>query len=177
RGSRRGRRTGGTRRSRPASTWLRPPRRLVLAEALGLHALGRPLARPLLARRGVRLRPAHDVAVLPLRPLVEQLADVAGGVRLVGDDLADPLGDARVDRLEAAPVRLERDERALLDGLEQHEHGDDAVEAGRLARAGEDLLDVVQRVDDELAADRDVVRLGGGLERLGANRPHYLAHI
>src|SRR5262245_1700355 len=149
----------------------------VLAEPLGLHALGSPLARPLFARRGVRLRPAHDVAVLPLRPLVEQLADVAGVVRLVGDDLADPLGDTRVDRLEAAPVRLERDERALLDGLEQHEHGDDAVEAGRLARAGEDLLDVVQRVDDELAADRDVVRLGGGLERLGAKRPHDLAEV
>ena len=55
--------------------------------------------------------------------------------------------------------------------------GDDPVEPHGLAALREDLLDVVERVHDQAAADRDVVGLVGRIERLHAQAPHDLGEV
>ena len=72
---------------------------------------------------------------------------------------------------------LEGHERPALDRLEEGEDRDDPVEAHRLAPLGEDLLDVVERVDDQPPADRDVVGLVRRVEGLDAEALHDLPEV
>jgi hypothetical protein len=138
---------------------------------------GGPSPGAFLALSGVRLGGTNDVAVVTGLPLVQQRPHVLRVVRLVGNDLADPRCNRRIHVLKAAPVSLKRDQRALLDRLKQHEHRNDAIHSDTFASFRKDFLDVVEGVDNQLPADRDVVRVGRGLEGLDAELLHDLPEV